>query len=256
MPEWCDGTISSGLDGREWPYRVLLPIEYGRTGKRFHTLYLLHGLFGSFENWTELGGLGPIDDLVIVMPEGRDGWYCDGENPADRHESRIVNELLPEIDQKFLTVSSRAGRGIAGNSMGGYGAIKIALKYGDLFSFAGSFSGAFEAPSWSDQFPPANWEEYRPSISRVFGDEGSTTRIENDLYKIVAESDTDDLPEIYFDCGLNDGFLAANRELSRLMMERDMPHRFEVLPGGHDWDYWTGRIEKLTRSKDWRLEKD
>jgi S-formylglutathione hydrolase FrmB len=126
--------------------------------------------------------------------------------------------------------------------MGGYGALKIALKFTGLFSFAASFSGAFAAPSWSDQLPPPNqWDEYRPSISRIFGECDSKIRIENDVYKIVARCDRAKVPDLYFDCGIDDPFLSANEELSKLMGRCDIQHQFQALPGRHDWEYWADR---------------
>jgi S-formylglutathione hydrolase FrmB len=224
--------------GQAMPYRVLLPPDYSSAGKRYSSLYLLHGLFGSFTNWTELACLGPQDNLIIIMPEAADGWYCDcGVN--QRYESWLLQELIPEIDREFRTDGSRAARSIAGNSMGGYGAIKIALRYPEMFRFAASTSGAFGAPTWSDEDPaPANWQEYRPSILRIFGPIDSKVRSENDVNALVSEYQREKVPAIYFDCGISDPFLDANRKLSSRMRDRGMEHRFRILPGGHDWHYW------------------
>ena len=80
------------------------------------------------------------------MPEGDDGWYTDSATvPNDKYETYIIKELIPEIDKKFRTLADREHRIIAGLSMGGYGSIKFGLKYPNLFSIVGSFSGAFDA---------------------------------------------------------------------------------------------------------------
>ena len=155
MPAWNDEFIKDRNAGGDSPYRILLPPDY-QNGSRFYpTLYLLHGLFGSFENWTELAKLEPVSNLIIVMPEGGDGWYCDTADRSEMYESRVVGDLVPEIDARYRTIASRETRSIAGNSMGGYGALKIALKYPELFGFAASFSGAFEAANWDDRSQPA-----------------------------------------------------------------------------------------------------
>lgn len=248
MPEWQDGNLESQADGHGTPYRVLLPPDYTTSDRRYPALYLLHGLFGSFTNWTELGQLRATNDLIIVMPEGGDGWYCDVENTDEMNESRVVRELVPEIDAGYRTIATRDGRSIAGNSMGGYGALKIALKFPEMFSFAASFSGAFEAVNWTDQSPPAEkWDEYRPSISRVFGNAESSTRAANDIFRLPAESSSQVAPAIYFDCGISDSFLAANRRLSRTLRECGVEHKFRILPGGHDWDYWSRQVSYLTK---------
>lgn len=237
MPPWEDGSINSRCMGRAMPYRVLLPPDYFVSDRRYSSLYLLHGLFGSFENWTELACLSRQDNLIIVMPEGEDGWYCDSGN--EKYQSWLLQELVPAIDDQFRTNATRAGRSIAGNSMGGYGAIKIALKFPELFWFTAATSGAFDAPTWSDEHqPPIKWEEYRPSISRIFGAVESKIRLENDVHRIVSEYQRKEVPVIYLDCGISDQFLEANRKLSCRMRDSGIRHRFRVLSGGHDWDYW------------------
>lgn len=247
MPAWNDEFITNENAGSDSPYRILLPPDYQAGSRYYPTLYLLHGLFGSFENWTELAKLEPVSNLIIVMPEGGDGWYCDTADRGEMHESRVVRDLVPEIDTRYRTIASREARSIAGNSMGGYGALKIALKFRQLFGFAASFSGAFEAANWDDQFPPSeNWDEYRPSITRIFGSAGSRTRTENDLYRLAAETKGTDVPYIYFDCGISDPFLAANRRLANELRNSGVVHEFRILSGGHDWDYWTTRGSFLT----------
>ena len=138
MSRHVDRILKSSLIHNGVRYRVLLPEDYGRSEVRYPVLYLLHGLFGSFEDWTGLTGLRSYVknySLIVVMSEGRDGWYTDSI-VGEGNESYLIRELLPEIDAVFRTVSDRSGRAIAGISMGGYGAFKFGLKYPYLFSLA------------------------------------------------------------------------------------------------------------------------
>ena len=115
---------------------MYLPDGAAESGKRYPTLYLLHGLFGSFDNWCELGGFeNSIDgrEMIVVMPEGGNGWYCDG---AERYEQYIVRDLIEHCDAAYPTENDGKRRAVAGNSMGGYGAVKFALKYQELFALA------------------------------------------------------------------------------------------------------------------------
>src|SRR5260221_6906184 len=143
MSSDIDGVLKSSLTRKNVLYRVLLPAGYEKGEANYPVLFLLHGLFGSFENWTELTSLGRYIQnlpLIVVMPDGGDGWYTDSAD-VDANESYLIDELIPTVDRAFRTIPNRSSRAIAGNSMGGYGAFKFALKYPGLFCLAGSFSG-------------------------------------------------------------------------------------------------------------------
>lgn len=247
MPAWHDDVIHSELMQREMPYRVLLPQNFDKPSRRFPVLYLLHGLFGSFENWTTLAdvqSLVPRHQLIIVMPEGGNGWYTDGEKPEDKYESFFLSELIPAIDRQYPTISAASARGIAGLSMGGYGAFKFALKFPTLFDFAASVSGAFEVTRYSDQFPTRAWNEVGPPISRIFGEAKSKTRADNDLHKIICsltETEIANLPFLYFDCGVDDDFIGANKRFAKRIANVGIRHEFNALSGRHDWEYWNER---------------
>lgn len=246
------GEIRSGLMRRRVPYCALLPTNYESSRESYPVLYLLHGLFGRHDDWVERTDLvreAAGLKLIVVMPEGGDGWYTDSATvPNDRYESHLVRELLPEIDNRYRTIRERRGRAIAGLSMGGYGAFKAALKHPGLFALAASFSGAFDPAGRCDQEPGFDWESLRPSILRAFGKMGSRARVENDLYRIVDEIAVEQipgLPQLYFNCGTEDGFLHANFGLRAALSARGIAHRFELIAGGHDWDYWGKRVRPL-----------
>jgi putative tributyrin esterase len=246
------GEIRSSLMQRVLPYCVLLPADYEESQGHYPVLYLLHGLFGRHDDWPERTGL--VDEaaghkLIVVMPEGEDGWYTDSETSRDnKYESHLVNELLTEIDRRYRTIGNRRGRALAGLSMGGYGAFKLAFKRPDLFKLAISFSGAFDVAGRSDDAPGFDWENLRPSILKAFGGPGSRTRAENDLYRIIEGLPAETIPKLpllYFDCGADDHFLQANLRLQAALAARGIAHRFQKIAGGHDWEYWGGRVRPL-----------
>lgn len=237
---------------RTSPYHVLLPAKYEKSNLHYPVLYLLHGLFGQYDNWVELTNIAELSselELIIVMPDGGDGWYCDSATVAsDKYESFFVDEFMPQIERRYRVIGDRCSRSIAGLSMGGYGAFKFAAKRPDLFQFAASFSGAFEAPQMSDERPGSEWEALRPSILKAFGEGRSSNRDQNDLHLIlrrIPAEEIRDLPFFYFDCGLSDGFLTANVRLEQLLRSRGIAHHFGALKGGHDWQYWSGRLPAL-----------
>src|SRR6266699_6773087 len=115
-------------------YRVIIPRDYA-TGGRVPVIYLLHGLYGDYQNWDTRTGLENYVQnfhLLIVMPDADDSWYTNSATiPADKFEDYIATDLISEIDEKYRTIGERHARAIAGLSMGGYGAVKLGMKYPD-----------------------------------------------------------------------------------------------------------------------------
>jgi len=251
--------FESRLVGAPLHYNVLLPADYALDSskhRRYPVLYLLHGLGGSAGDWVSararLAEHAAQYPFIVVVPEGRDGWYTDSATaPAEKFESYFVKELVPDVDRRFRTVAAREGRAVAGLSMGGYGSLKFGLKYPELFAFAGSMSGALEAASWlPDEKLPAF---VRPSIARVYGPPDAPdneTRRANDIFRLVREltpERTKALPFLYLDCGTEDFLLRGNRDFSALLVEKKVPHEFRQLPGGHTWPYWDRQAREVLR---------
>jgi S-formylglutathione hydrolase FrmB len=253
-----EAKLDSKLMGRSMPYRVILPVGYAKAAaKRFPVVYLLHGLTGHYANWTTLGTLAQSAEsfgFILITPEGDNGWYNDSPTIANaKYERYIVKELIPEIDAKYRTVNDRKGRAIAGLSMGGYGALKFGLKYPQMFSLVGSFSGAIFAPMFTSQsfsvfgqsFSVPFLEIITRTTTDAFGPPGSASRTENDIFAIVRSIDSErsrSLPFIYFDCGTEDILLQSNRDFATLLLEKKIPHEFRQLPGGHTWPYWNKQV--------------
>jgi putative tributyrin esterase len=247
--------LQSKLVGAILPYKVILPTDYDRSRTtRYPVLYLLHGLSGHYSDWTtrtNVADQAARYRMIIVTPEGNDGWYADSVNVnTDRYESYILQELIPDVDKRYRTIQSRYGRAIAGLSMGGYGAFRFGLKFPDRFVFAGSMSGAFGVTQYAEKETPAGtvWE----SVLRTFGPPGSAARKANDLFEMIRElpaSRVASLPYFYFDCGTEDSphIFNSNRELDALMLQKKIPHEYRELPGDHSWAYWDQQIPEVLR---------
>lgn len=244
--------LKSELLQRDIPYRVILPKNYETNENRYPVLYLLHGLFGSCENWLELTNLKDYvleKELIIILVDGENGWYSDSKTiENNKFESYFLQELMPEIENLYRTIPIKEKRAIAGLSMGGYGALKFCLKKPDLFVFAGSMSGAFDAPNLIKKNCPKDWKELLPSIEKAFGETNSRHRIDNDLFQIIEQIPTEkiaELPHFYLDCGVYDSFLETNRKLTNLLKDRKIPFEYYEISGGHDWDFWDQQIKKI-----------
>lgn len=244
----------SKLVNASLPYNVILPAAYDASRTtRYPVLYLLHGRTGHYSDWltrTNVADYAADYQMIVVMPEGNDGWYTDSATVAtDKYESYILKELLPDVAQRYRTIGARYGRAIAGLSMGGYGAIKFGLKSPGTFVFAASMSGAFGVTRFSDKDVSATgWHE----LNNLLGPVGSDTRKANDLFEIIqnlTSARISALPYFYFDCGTEDApvIFPYNRELSGLMVEKKIPHEFRELPGDHSWGYWDRQIQEILR---------
>src|SRR4051794_16205620 len=143
--------LRSSANGNQQPLRVLLPKGYDADpAKRWPVLYLLHGSFDNYKDYTEGGFEKVIEDVpyIVVMPDdGPDGSYSDWygtvpgtTDPIPSWESYHVRELVPYVDATFRTQPDAAHRFIAGLSSGGHGAAKYAAAYPGLFGAVGSFS--------------------------------------------------------------------------------------------------------------------
>ena len=241
--------FQSKLVNTTLPYNVILPPGYRASATtRYPVLYLLHGWDGHYTDWLTRTNVADYDvqyRMIIVMPEANDSWYVDGAAGInDKYESYILKELMPDVDTRYRTIQSRYGRAVAGLSMGGYGAIKLGLKYPATFAFAGSVSGAFGVTRYTEkEMGGANLKPFM----KTFGPVGSETRKANDVFEIVRGLSTArvaSLPYFYFDCGTEDAaqHFNPNRELSELFLEKKIPHEYRELPGNHSWQYWDQQI--------------
>ena len=252
--------FQSALIGKTLPYNVILPKDYYASPRtRYPVLYLLHGLFGHYSDWitrTNVADYAARYPMIVVMPEGNNGWYTDSATVrSDKYESYILKELIPDVEKRYRTIETRFGRAVAGLSMGGYGALKFGLKSPDMFIFAGSLSGALAAPAWTEpdlQSVPA----IRNSLLSVYGPTGSETRKTNDIYEMVRGAATARiaaLPYFYLDCGTEDLLVNFNQQFAVLLRDKKIPHEYRELPGDHNWAYWDQQVQEVLKIAAQRL---
>jgi S-formylglutathione hydrolase FrmB len=230
--------LHSQIMGIDLPYSVVLPRGYGLffSRKSYPVLYLLHGHGGDHSSWTANSPLttdAASFSVIIVLPEGKNGWYTDSAtDDTSKYETYLVRELIPDVESRYRVIHERSARAIAGYSMGGYGALKFGFKYPGMFVFAGSMSGAFDAPLRDDEI----------SIKQTFGQPGNPVRDANNITKLATQASAQTLPYIYFDCGTEDPWLKTNRELASTFDKLGIKHDYQEATGTHDWSYWGRQI--------------
>ncbi len=224
-------------------YAAVLPPGYERSMRRYPVLYLLHGFSGDHENWvkrTELVNILGRYPMIVVTPEGHNSWYVNSATqPHERYEDYLVNDVVADVDANFRSVMSPHRRAIAGLSMGGYGAVLMALKHPQTFAVAGSLSGAFDGPVGIDKVIPV----VADSIAAAFGPPTSPVRAANDVYRLAADSKT--VPYLFVACGAQDPLLASNRKLVDVLSAHKIDYEYHEYAGAHTWEFWDTHLAQL-----------
>lgn len=249
-----DVTFRSAALNRDMQYRVVMPVAI-RKGRILPVIYLLHGGGGTYRDWTNYSEVARYAErgLLLIMPEGDDSYYTNSASrPQDRYADYIVHDLLTDVESRFPAGTDRAHRAIAGVSMGGYGAIKLAMHYPELFFFAGGLSSAIDVPS--RPFSIRRIQQYRYHES-IFGPWRSQSRRDNDPFVLARSADPRQVPFLYFTCGDKEGLLPSNRSFAKLLSERNFNFEFHEVAGGHDWNQWNAQVPGLflALSKTWGL---
>ena len=234
--------FSSALE-KQTACNVIIPEMPDHAGP-FPVFYLLHGLSDDYTIWqrrTSIGRYVQMLPLIVVMPDGGRGFYSDAHE-GFQYESAIINDLIPFVDKTFHTLAERRGRCIGGLSMGGYGALKLALKHPDKFVSANGHSGAYG-------FAHGSWRQEQAEFDRITGP--NPIGGPNDVFalaeKFAPSTNRARMPALRFDCGTSDFLLDQNREFHEHLQKLNVPHEYAEFPGAHDWSYWDKHVQSALR---------
>lgn len=244
----CDLVPSKILD-HTVDYCIDLPADYASSGKRYPVLYFLHGLFGNDHRWIDRGGKeifdrlttdGTIGQFIVVLPNGGETFYINSEDGKDRYEDFFVQELVPFIDHHYRTIATRDARGISGLSMGGYGALHLAMRHPGLFGSVAATSAVL-IPKLPDPLPTeGRWRFYSRILSHAFGSPlNQAYWEENNPLTLAKDPSKFQGLKIYFDVGDQDryGFEKGAAVLDEILDKENYPHTYALRPGGHGWDF-------------------
>lgn len=184
-------------------------------------------------------------NFIYVVPEGNRGFYTDSATVSnDKYESYFIQEIIPEVDKNFRTIADRRHRMVAGNSMGGYGAIKFGLKYPDKFSLVGSFAGAFGASLGTEK----NFGATGGLLDKVFGPLGGDSRSANNVFMIAGKMTPEQiktLPMIYQACGTEDFLYVGNVQFLGVLKKKKIKHEYRELPGAHNREFFDPQVREF-----------
>lgn len=229
--------------GRDWTYEIYLPTGYDATARRYPVIFLLHGVSDDPTVWQVKAGIvamadrliasGALQPSILVMPAAGRSWYVDG---PEKMETAFAGDLLPEIDRIWRTEPQRQARTIAGISMGGYGAMRLALRHPDRFSAVALLSPAIYAP----EPPPISAARISPAFQAGGNFDGERWRRLN--YPALL----DDFVRsgwrlrVQLTAGTGDRYDtgAAARHFAAALQARGRPAEIALFPGAHDWSLW------------------
>jgi putative tributyrin esterase len=242
-----DVTFHSAALQRDMQYRLMMPKDI-RPSEKLKTVYLLHGGGGGFRDWSNYSAVAQYAErgLILVMPEGNSSYFTNAaDRPEDRYEDYIIKDLVREVEDKFPAASSRADRAIVGVSMGGFGAVKLALRHPEMFAFVGGISAALDVPT--RPFSIKRLEQWRRHRA-IFGPWNGQTQKDNDPFALARSAHASNAPYFFLTCGEQEGLLPTNRQFAVLLEQRHFRHEFHTTPGDHNWKQWDEWIPRLFQS--------
>jgi len=239
----CEVHWSSDVLEKKVGMYVVLP-DKGVGEPPFPVYYLLHGLSDDYTVWlrrTRVEWYVRQTPLIVVMPDGFRGFYTDNaDGPA--YATYLTEELVEFVERTFPAARSREGRFIGGLSMGGYGALRLALGRPELFASANSHSGALMHGSRNGprEGGPLTDQEFR----RIFGPRPVGS--DHDLLALArrAKQSGSPLPRLLLDCGVDDFLLDDNRAFHKALTEMGVAHEYREHAGEHTWDYWDEHVKE------------
>ena len=243
---------------RTVPVNVILPVDKPkvpgqakREEKPYKTLYLLHGVIGSYVDWvngTRIQRFAEDNNLAVVMPAGENSFYVDHEGGAANYGEFVGKELVELTRRMFPLSRKREDTFIGGLSMGGYGALRNGLKYHDTFGFIVALSSAIITEEYN-QRPyglKGMFFETREFAEKCFGDLSKLTKSDKDPRYLVKELKKKNIifPKIYMACGEDDFLFAKNNDFVEFLKENDIEVTYDIGPGAHEWDFWDTYIKR------------
>jgi len=236
--------ITVGTDSLAGRADICVFVPPGTSGiANLPVAILLHGVYGSAWSWAYSGGVhllamemilnGTLPNMIIAMPS--DGLWGDGSGYLPHHAQNFekwISEDVPQALTEVLPqVSQKSTFFISGLSMGGFGALKIGVKYNHIFKAVSAHS-AITAVEQMNLFTKTDISAYR-----------QTDPAEESVLATILNHKSN-LPPIRFDCGHKDILIGHNRHLHEQLKVNDIDHQYEEFEGGHEWPYWQKHVAK------------
>jgi enterochelin esterase family protein len=262
-------TFASRALKSDMTFSLYLPDAYrAEPERKFPVVYLLHGYGGNDREWIELGGVdavldrmiasGEIPPVIAVMPYAARSWYVDSGamGGPGNYESAIAADLIEHVDASYRTVAERTSRAVAGLSMGGYGAVRMAFFHPDSFVGVVTLSGALhqtdnialsEQPLLLANLNQRAERKYHGAYGTPFDMNLFVAR--NPFTRIADLSRMPSPPKVLIMTGDDDGlnFYEGSCQLFVALRRANLHAELRVENGGHDWRLWSRQLPDLLR---------
>lgn len=257
-------SFKSKILDREIRYSIVLPKNYYQSGKSYPVIYMLHGLGDNESSWLEYGQVASILDymtekkeikpFICVMPQGFKSYYTDSYDGTFNYQQMFINELVPYIDSVYRTIPDASQRAVTGYSMGGFGAFVLPVKYPDVFSISIPLSASIRTDEQYINEHPDGWNEQWGKIFGGLGDSGNA-RI-TDYYKanspfyLIENKSVVELKKVafYMENGDKENTLCRSNEFLHMsMLNKGIPHIYNVKEGGHEFIFWRNALPEAFR---------
>lgn len=239
-------SIDSKILNATVEFNVYLPDGFDKSDRMYPSVYLLHGLYGTFQDWennarmsgiaNELITSGEACEMVIFMPnaggsnvhEVQNGYF----NVKDwRYEDFFFQEFIPTVEKKYRCIGDKGHRAIMGLSMGGGGSTAYCEKHPDMFS------SCYAMSAWLDTDVDPSMPENDKFTYTVKGVR------ENSTLDFVDNADDATIEALrtvkwFFDCGDDDGLLYLSVDLHKKLKMKRVSTELRVHNGAHNWEYW------------------
>ena len=236
--------------GKAAGVNVIIPDKCYNSEKPYKTLWLLHGLTDDHTAWMRFSSIERYANewgIAVVMPGVDRSWYTNTAYGVNYFN--FVAKELPEVCRGLFNGMSAAREDniVAGLSMGGYGALKLALtcpmQYGACISLSGSLEVTRKGRSY-------NIEEWKSIFGYQIESALDLAGSEHDLFALATKNKEEGkpFPSLYLWCGLEDTLIGINREFNKHLTNLSVEHIYKESEGNHYWKWWDLHIQDAVQS--------
>ncbi len=214
-------------------------------GMKFKTVYLFHGSSGDCYDWvvkTRIEQYAQARKLAIVMPSVENSYY-QNMHRGEKYLSFLTEELIDFTRTVFPLSDQREDTYTAGLSMGGYGALKVALSKPEQYAKAASLSGSVDLAFLLKDYDGNEVDPFR--LFDIFADPARVEGTDADIIHLIEKlgEERRPLPELFLSCGTEDFLYPCHLSAKEKLRNINVSAHIEEHPGAHTWDYWDVHIQ-------------